>query len=51
MLRHPGDSMHDAWESVGQVVRLSHEEIAVEVRNSRCPVDLSFNYTVDFVWK
>jgi regulator of nonsense transcripts 1 len=50
-LRHPGDSIHEAWESVGHVVRLSHEEIAVELRNARCPTDLSFNFSVDFVWK
>ena len=34
-----------------EVVRLSHEEIAVELRSARCPTDLSFNFSVDFVWK
>lgn len=50
-LRHPGDAIHEPWESVGHVVRLSHEEIAVEMRSPKCPTDLSFNFTVDFVWK
>jgi regulator of nonsense transcripts 1 len=51
MLRHAGDSIHDAWESAGHVVRLSHDEIAVELYVGKCPVDLTYNFSVDFVWK
>lgn len=50
-LRHGGDTLHEPWESVGQVVRLSHEEIAVELRNPKCPTDITYNFSVDFVWK
>lgn len=51
MLRHGGDTLHEPWESAGHVVRLSHDEIAVELYRSHCPVDLTYNFSVDFVWK
>ncbi len=51
MLRHGGGTLHETWESAGHVVRLSHDEIAVELYNSKCPVDLTHNFSVDFVWK
>eukprot|EP00762_Andalucia_godoyi_P002687 ANDGO_03276.mRNA.1 Regulator of nonsense transcripts 1 homolog len=53
-LRHQGDAAHDAWEAVGHIVRLtSTEEVALEIHSphSPIPVDLSSNFSVDFVWK
>lgn len=35
-LRHPGDSSHAAWMSVGHVIRLTpQEEVALELRNGQ----------------
>jgi regulator of nonsense transcripts 1 len=51
-LRHNGDATHAPWESAGHVIRLSNEEVALELRNGHgAPIDLFHNFIVDFVWK
>lgn len=51
-LRHPGDGSHAAWNCVGHVVRLTNEEVALELRsNVGAPIDLTHGFSVDFVWK
>eukprot|EP00898_Chlorokybus_atmophyticus_P007745 jgi/Chlat1/7972/Chrsp69S00590 len=48
-LRHPGSN----WQCVGHVVKLTpNEEVALELRsNAGAPVESTFGYAIDFVWK
>ena len=41
------------WECVGHVIKiLPNEEVALELKNNLdVPVDISYGYTVEFVWK
>ncbi|KAH8947378.1 hypothetical protein BDL97_11G037900 [Sphagnum fallax] len=52
-LRYLGDGIHSGWQSVGHVIKLTaHEEVALELRaNQGVPIDVSHNFSVDFVWK
>jgi regulator of nonsense transcripts 1 len=53
-LRHPGDGTHKKWESIGHVIKVQGEEIALELRGSHRqapPIDLTHGFCVDFVWK
>ncbi|GJZ38779.1 regulator of nonsense transcripts 1 homolog isoform X1 [Tanacetum coccineum] len=52
-LRYSGDAAHQAWQSVGHVIKLTaQEEVALELRASQgVPVDVNHGFSVDFVWK
>ncbi|MDP2438814.1 MAG: DEAD/DEAH box helicase, partial [archaeon] len=51
-LRHPGDNFREPWMSLGHVIKLQGEEIALELRSSaKTPIDITHNYCVEFVWK
>ncbi|KAH7862324.1 hypothetical protein Vadar_003090 [Vaccinium darrowii] len=52
-LRYSGDAAHQAWQSVGHVIKLTaQEEVALELRVSQgVPVDVNHGFSVDFVWK
>eukprot|EP01117_Protostelium_nocturnum_P011108 TRINITY_DN4034_c0_g1_i1.p1 TRINITY_DN4034_c0_g1~~TRINITY_DN4034_c0_g1_i1.p1 ORF type:complete len:688 (+),score=99.58 TRINITY_DN4034_c0_g1_i1:157-2220(+) len=50
-LRYTGDSAHP-WACVGHVIKLSNEEVALELRNNQgIPIDQTHGFSVDFVWK
>lgn len=46
-LRHEGQQ----WHSVGHVIKLTTDEVALEVRTPSAPTDMSHGFSVDFVWK
>lgn len=63
-LRYPGDATHPQWQCVGHVIKImsiiwnnlssnnSDEEVSLELRsNQGVPVDVTHNFSVDFVWK
>nr|GEZ01073.1 regulator of nonsense transcripts 1 homolog isoform X1 [Tanacetum cinerariifolium] len=52
-LQYSGDAAHQAWQSVGHVIKLTaQEEVALELRASQgVPVDVNHGFSVDFVWK
>jgi len=51
-LRYPGDASHPSWNCVGHVIKLTNEEVALELRsNQGAPTDVTHNFSVDFVWK
>jgi len=51
-MKHPGDGMHAPWDCVGHVIKLTTDEVAVELRsNAGAPTTLSHGFSVDFVWK
>ena len=51
-LRYPGDKIREPWESVGHIVKISTDEVSLELRqNIGCPIDISHGFSVDFVWK
>ncbi|EKM55248.1 uncharacterized protein PHACADRAFT_28301 [Phanerochaete carnosa HHB-10118-sp] len=53
-LKYTG-TLHKPWEGDGHVVKIPNnvsDEIGLELRRSEgVPVDITHNYTVDFVWK
>ncbi|KAF7799610.1 hypothetical protein EIP86_010848 [Pleurotus ostreatoroseus] len=53
-LKYTG-SLHKPWEGDGHVIKIPNnvsDEIGLELRRSEgVPVDVTHNYTVDFVWK
>eukprot|EP01114_Cavostelium_apophysatum_P010426 TRINITY_DN2410_c0_g1_i4.p1 TRINITY_DN2410_c0_g1~~TRINITY_DN2410_c0_g1_i4.p1 ORF type:complete len:829 (-),score=214.57 TRINITY_DN2410_c0_g1_i4:196-2682(-) len=51
-LRYNGDSTHSPWQCVGHVIKITNEEVALELRsNAGVPADLTHGFSVDFVWK
>ncbi|CAM9226301.1 unnamed protein product [Chrysoparadoxa australica] len=40
-----------SWEGVGNVLRMTDGEIAVEMRTSHVPTEITDGYEVEFVWK
>jgi regulator of nonsense transcripts 1 len=51
-LRFVGDATHQPWQSVGHVVKITNEEVALELRsNQGAPVEATHGFSVDFVWK
>lgn len=53
-LKYTG-TLHKPWEGDGHVIKIPNnvsDEIGLELRRSEgVPVDITHNYTVDFVWK
>ncbi|KAF4033088.1 ATPase family associated domain-containing protein 12 [Phytophthora infestans] len=39
------------WEGTGHVLRLEESEVALEMRSSNVPIEITDGYLVDFVWK
>ncbi|KAL0228202.1 hypothetical protein RCL1_004345 [Eukaryota sp. TZLM3-RCL] len=55
-LRYPGDTKHAPWSCIGHVLRFNqNDEIVVELKpgasSNTAPIDVSFGYSADFVWK
>jgi regulator of nonsense transcripts 1 len=52
-LKYSGDIDTKAWQCTGHVIKITPtEEIALELRsNSGCPLDQTFGFSVEFVWK
>jgi regulator of nonsense transcripts 1 len=49
-----GDGVNKPWNCNGNVVRIEaqNEEITLELRsNAGCPIDQTFGFIIDFVWK
>jgi len=50
-LRYSADVNHP-WQCVGHVIKLTNEEVALELRNNQgVPIDQTHGFSVDFVWK
>ncbi|KAM0792340.1 ATP-dependent helicase NAM7 [Microbotryomycetes sp. NB124-2] len=53
-LRYHGE-MHKPWEGSGHVIKVPNnvsDEITIELRkNDGAPIDCTYNFSVDFVWK
>jgi regulator of nonsense transcripts 1 len=39
------------WEGVGNVLRMADGEVALEMRDPRCPTEVTEGYAIEFVWK
>ena len=54
-LRHPGSTLHDAYEGKGQVVRIgtgvSDDEVAVELKGPNVPTGVTTGWTIELAWK
>eukprot|EP01060_Flectonema_neradi_P034843 TRINITY_DN6245_c0_g3_i1.p1 TRINITY_DN6245_c0_g3~~TRINITY_DN6245_c0_g3_i1.p1 ORF type:complete len:1030 (+),score=189.36 TRINITY_DN6245_c0_g3_i1:47-3136(+) len=55
VLNHEGDSLNKSWQGIGQVVKigsgLSGDEVAVEMRSSGVPTQLTTGWQITFAWK
>lgn len=40
-----------AWEGVGNVLRMADGEVSLEMRVSHCPTEVRDGFSVEFVWK
>ncbi len=39
------------WEGTGNVLRITENELALEMRSSNCPEEITDGYEVEYVWK